>query len=85
MQPTLRFLIIDGYPKPSRDQFDMVGMKYASRLYVEMLKKHLPEAKHNIWLASDDPAPLKDSDRSITPAYSGPAATSRSITTTINA
>jgi enterochelin esterase-like enzyme len=40
MPPTPRFLIIDGYPKPSRDEFDVVGMKHASRLYVEMLKKH---------------------------------------------
>jgi GMP synthase (glutamine-hydrolysing) len=32
-------------------------MKYASRLYVEMLKKYLPEAQSSIWLASDDPVP----------------------------
>jgi GMP synthase (glutamine-hydrolysing) len=51
------FLIIDGYPKPSRDEFDVVGMKYASRLYAEMLKKYLPEAEFNIWLASDHPSP----------------------------
>ncbi len=57
MPSNLHFLIIDGYPKPSRDEFDVVGMKHASWLYVEMLKKHLPEAQHNIWLASDDPAP----------------------------
>jgi len=54
---TLRFLIIDGYPKASRDEFDVVGMKHASRLYAEMLKKHLPEAQFSIWLASDHPAP----------------------------
>jgi GMP synthase (glutamine-hydrolysing) len=57
MPSNLRFLIIDGYPKPSRDEFDVVGMKYASRLYAEMLKKYLPEAEFNIWLASDHPSP----------------------------
>ena len=57
MPLTLRFLIIDGYPKPSRDEFDVVGMKHASRLYVDMLKKYLPEAQDSIWLASDDPVP----------------------------
>jgi len=57
MPSTLRFLIIDGYPKPSRDEFDVVGMKYAWLLYEEMLKKYLPEAQCSIWLASDHAAP----------------------------
>jgi GMP synthase (glutamine-hydrolysing) len=57
MTSTLRFLIIDGYPKASRDEFDVVGMKYAWRLYAEMLKKHLPEAEYSLWLPSDHPVP----------------------------
>jgi GMP synthase (glutamine-hydrolysing) len=57
MVSTLRFLIIDGYPKASRDEFDVVGMKHAWRLYAEMLKKYLPEAVYNLWLPSDHPAP----------------------------
>jgi GMP synthase (glutamine-hydrolysing) len=57
MPSTLRFLIIDGYPKASRDEFDVVGMKHASRLYAEMLKKYLPEAEFGFWLASDEPSP----------------------------
>jgi GMP synthase (glutamine-hydrolysing) len=57
MASKLRFLIIDGYPKASRDEFDRVGMKHAWRLYVEMLKKYLPEAEYTLWLPSDDPAP----------------------------
>jgi len=51
------FLIVDGYPKASRDEFDVVGMKYAWRLYAEMLKRYLPEAQCSVWLASDHPAP----------------------------
>jgi GMP synthase (glutamine-hydrolysing) len=57
MPSTLRFLIIDGYPKPSRDEFDVVGMKYAWLLYAGMLKKYLPEAEYSLWLPSDNPAP----------------------------
>ena len=57
MPSTLRFLIIDGYPKPSRDEFDVVGMKYAWRLYAEMLKKYLPDAEYAVWLPSDNPVP----------------------------
>lgn len=57
MPSTIHFLIIDGYPKPSRDEFDKVGMKYAWQLYAEMLQKHLPEARFSTWLASDQAAP----------------------------
>ena len=57
MSSTLRFLIIDGYPKASREEFDRVGMKHAWRLYVEMLKKYLPEAESVLWLPSDNPTP----------------------------
>jgi GMP synthase (glutamine-hydrolysing) len=57
MPSTLRFLIIDGYPKASREEFDVVGMKHAWRLYAEMLKKYLPEAEYSLWLPSDNPTP----------------------------
>jgi GMP synthase (glutamine-hydrolysing) len=57
MPNTLRFLIIDGYPKASRDEFDVVGMKHAWRLYAEMLKTYLPEAEYSVWLPSDNPTP----------------------------
>lgn len=55
MPRPLRFLIIDGYPKASREEFDAVGMKHAWRLYAEMLGAHLPEAEYRVWLPSDDP------------------------------
>jgi GMP synthase (glutamine-hydrolysing) len=57
MPSTLRFLIVDGYPKASRDEFDVVGMKHAWRLYAEMLKKYLLEAECSLWLPSDNPTP----------------------------
>jgi len=53
----LEFLIIDGYAKASREEFDVVGMKYASVLYGEMLKAHLPEAEYTFWYPSDNPEP----------------------------
>ena len=57
MPSTLRFLIVDGYPKASRDEFDVARMKHAWRLYAEMLKRYLPEAESSLWLPSDNPTP----------------------------
>ena len=57
MPSRLRFLIIDGYPKASREEFDQVGMKHAWRLYAEMLTRHLPGAAYEVWFPSDDPQP----------------------------
>jgi len=57
MASASRFLIIDGYPKASREEFDAVGMKHAWRLYAEMLAQHLPEAAYEVWFPSDDPVP----------------------------
>ncbi len=48
-----KFLIVDGYPKPSRDDFDRAGMKQAWLLYAEMLNRHLPEAEYSVWFPSD--------------------------------
>ncbi len=49
----LNFIIIDGYPKPSRDQFDVVGMTKAGELYANLLLQHMPEAKYDIFFSSD--------------------------------
>ena len=57
--PNPRFLVVDGYPKASRDEFDVVGMKHAWRLYAEMLSTHLPDAEYDVWFPSDDPVPPK--------------------------
>ncbi len=48
-----RLLIIDGYSKPSRDEFDAAGMKYAGKLYAEMLLAYLPGAAYDILHTSD--------------------------------
>jgi GMP synthase (glutamine-hydrolysing) len=53
----IRFLIVDGYAKASRDEFDRVGMKQASRLYAAMLKRWLPEAEYVFWFPGDAPTP----------------------------
>ena len=51
------FLIIDGYSKASRGDFDVAGMKPAARLYAEMLNRWLPEAESVFWFPSDDATP----------------------------
>ncbi|MBL7189452.1 MAG: type 1 glutamine amidotransferase [Phycisphaerae bacterium] len=53
MTTPLRFLIIDGYPKQSRDDLQAAGMKLAWELYADMLAQHLPDAAYDILLASD--------------------------------
>ncbi len=53
MNSNHHFLIIDGYPKKSRDEFDEAGMKPAAVLYEEMLKRHAPNAKCDIIFPSD--------------------------------
>ncbi len=53
MSNKLKFLIIDGYPKVSRDQFEEVGMTPAGKLYAQLLLKHLPEAEYNIVYTSE--------------------------------
>jgi GMP synthase (glutamine-hydrolysing) len=53
MTTPLRFLIIDGYPKHSRDELEQAGMKLAWKLYADMLLQHLPRAVYDILLPSD--------------------------------
>ncbi|UCE47639.1 MAG: type 1 glutamine amidotransferase [Phycisphaerales bacterium] len=53
MMPPLRFLIIDGYPKHSRDELEEAGMKLAWKLYADMLLQHLPQAVYDVLLPSD--------------------------------
>lgn len=49
----LKFIIIDGYPKPSREQFEEVGMTKAGELYAKLLLQHMPDAKYDIFYSSD--------------------------------
>ncbi len=50
----LRFLITDGYPKESRDQFNEVGMTLAGELYAKILKQNMPDAEYDIYYSSDE-------------------------------
>jgi GMP synthase (glutamine-hydrolysing) len=58
----LNFIILDGYPKPSRDQFDEVGMTKAGELYAKLLLKHLPNAKYDLFYSSDPGVTLPNSE-----------------------
>jgi len=60
MNKSLRFLIIDGYPKASRNQFESVGMVLAGKLYANLLLRHLPTAKFDIYYSSDARVELPD-------------------------
>ncbi len=60
MQEPLRFLILDGYPKKSRDQFESVGMRLAGQLYADLLLQHLPDAEYDIFYSSDPGVVLPD-------------------------
>jgi len=53
MTAPLRFLIIDGYPKHSRDELQDAGMKLAWELYADMLLQHQPDAVYDVLLPSD--------------------------------
>ena len=53
MTAPLRFLIIDGYPKHSRDELQNAGMKLAWELYADMLLQHQPQAIYDVLLPSD--------------------------------
>ena len=59
-----RFLIVDGYPKESRDQFNEVGMTLAGELYAGMLTRNAPGAAYEIWYSSD-PGAVKITDEQI--------------------
>jgi len=53
MKRELKFVIVDAYPKESREQFEQVGMTVAGKLYVNMLLKYLPQARFDIFYSSD--------------------------------
>jgi GMP synthase (glutamine-hydrolysing) len=60
MNNKLRFLIIDGYPKVSRDQFEDIGMTPGGKLYAKLLLRHLPEAEYDILYTSDPGVQVPD-------------------------
>lgn len=54
MARPLRFFILDGYPKASRDQFNEVGMRLAGELYRDLILQHIPDAQCDEWFSTDD-------------------------------
>jgi len=53
MPDPLRFLVIDGYPKESRDQLQEAGMRLAWDLYERLLLRYLPDAACDVLLPCD--------------------------------
>jgi GMP synthase (glutamine-hydrolysing) len=53
MTDSLRFLIVDGYPQSSREEFDRIGMTTAGKLYAALLRQHMKEAVYDIVYPSD--------------------------------
>ena len=53
MSDPLRFLVIDGYPKESRDQLQEAGMRLAWDLYERLLRQYLPDAVCDVLLPCD--------------------------------
>ena len=56
----MRFLIIDGYPRVSREQFASVGMTVAGMLYANLLHRYLPGARYDLLYSSDPGVTLPD-------------------------
>jgi len=53
MSNSLHFLIIDGYPKVSRDELQTAGMRLAWELYADMLLQHMSDASYDVLLPAD--------------------------------
>ncbi len=64
-----RYLIIDGYSKASRDALEVAGMQTAWNLYVNLLKRHAPDAEYEILLPSDPGVTMPTSEELT--AYAG--------------
>jgi GMP synthase (glutamine-hydrolysing) len=50
---TMRFLVIDGYSKVSRDEFDHHGVRLAGHMYEDLAKRNVAGAECDIWWSSD--------------------------------
>lgn len=63
MKTKAHFLVVDGYSKESRDEFEKVGMTLAHKLYTDMLLRSWPTATYDVYLPSDtgakEPTDLK--------------------------
>lgn len=56
----MRFLVIDGYSKASRDEFDLHGVRLAGHMYEDLVQRNIPGSECDIWWTADEnagPAP----------------------------
>lgn len=53
MGTAAHFLIIDGYPKASRNDLQAAGMQFAWKLYGDLLQRNLAGAEYDVLLPSD--------------------------------
>jgi GMP synthase (glutamine-hydrolysing) len=53
MAPSPRFLVVDGYPRDSREELARGGCTVAGELYARMLRRHAPNAATDILFPSD--------------------------------
>ncbi len=58
MALTPRFLVVDGYPKVSRDELAAGGASVAGELYARLVRRHAPNAAVDILFPSDPGAAL---------------------------
>ena len=56
----MRFLIIDGYDKPARNELVQAGASLAGTLYKEMLLAHRPQAHIDVITPADADCDLPD-------------------------
>lgn len=49
----MKFLIIDGYSKASREKLEEAGMSFAWKLYADMLLKYLPDSGYDVFFPTD--------------------------------
>lgn len=52
----MKFLIVDGYSRKSRDNLEKAGMSFAWQLYARLLQRYLPEADYTVFFPSDEGA-----------------------------
>lgn len=58
MASSPRFLVVDGYPKESRDELAAGGASVAGELYSRLVRRHAPNAAIDIFYPSDPGAQL---------------------------
>lgn len=52
-EPRLAIAVLNGYPRPSRENFDRTGVGHPHDFFRDFLKRHLPQAAVEIWFVAD--------------------------------